>query len=99
MNFKRILLYGLGNGRDHANHLALMKSKDIEVCSLIQNENALMEKMYNNVYRITNIKEAINFAKQFKPDLVIISNRSDFIDGATELFKQAGFRVFGISKK
>ncbi len=98
MKHKKILLYGLGNGRDHANHVALMKSPNIEICSLIQNENALMEKQYNNVYRVRNIEEAIKFANSFKPDLVIISNRADLAKGATELFRAKGYKVFGISK-
>lgn len=98
MGHKRILLYGQGNGRDHANHLALMKSPNIEICSLIQNENALMEKQFNNVYRVKNIEEAIKFANSFQPDLVIISNRTDLSNGATELFKMNGYKVFGITK-
>ncbi len=98
MKHKKILLYGLGNGRDHANHLAFMKSPNIEFCSLIQNENALMEKQFNNVYRVKNIEEAIKFANSFKPDLVIISNRLDLVNGATEIFKEEGYKVFGISK-
>ena len=56
--FKRIILYGLGNGRDHANHIEFLKCNDIEFCSLITNRNALMEK-YNNVFYIDSINEAI----------------------------------------
>lgn len=43
--FNRIILYGLGNGRDHANHIELAKCRNIEFCSLITNKNALMENM------------------------------------------------------
>lgn len=98
VKYKKILLYGQGNGRDHINHIELMKSKGIEVISLIKNENALMEQ-YKNVKRIKDLKEAVIFAKQYKPDLVMISNRADFSEGATEVFQKAGFRVFGISKE
>lgn len=95
---KKILLYGQGNGRDHINHIELMKSKGVQVISLIKNENALMEQ-YKNVKRIKDLKEAIEFAKQYKPDLVMISNRADLSEGSTEVFQKAGFKVFGISKK
>ena len=98
MKHKRILLYGQGNGRDHANHIALSSSEEIEVCSLIQKENALMEEE-NNVIRINNLQEAIEYAKDFKPDLVIISNRADLSVGATEAFRKSGFKVFGITKE
>ena len=98
MKYKKILLYGQGNGRDHINHIELMKSKGIEVISLIKNENALMEQ-YENVKKIRDLKEAVIFAKEYKPDLVMISNRADIAEGATEVFQKAGFKVFGISKK
>ena len=49
VKYKKILLYGQGNGRDHINHIELMKSKGIQVISLIKNENALMEQ-YENMY-------------------------------------------------
>ena len=98
VKYKKILLYGQGNGRDHINHIELMKSKGIQVISLIKNENALMEQ-YENVKRVKDLKEAIELAKQYKPDLVILSNRADLSEGATEVFQKAGFKVFGISKK
>lgn len=98
MKYKKILLYGQGNGRDHINHIELMKSKGIEVISLIKNENALMEQ-YENVKKIKDLKEAVIFAKEYKPDLIMISNRADLAEGATEVFQKAGFKVFGISKK
>lgn len=94
----KIILYGQGNGRDHANHIALMKSENVEFCSLIKNENALMNQ-YDNVYYIKSIDEAIEFAKSFNPDLIIISNRKDLNEGATEKFRQCGFEVFGITKE
>ena len=96
--FNKIILYGLGNGRDHANHIALAKCKDINFCSLITSSNALMEK-YDNVYHVESINQAIEFAKDYKPDLVIISNRSDLSNGATEKFREAGFETFGITKE
>lgn len=98
VKYKKILLYGQGNGRDHINHIELMKSKGIEVISLIKNENALMEQ-YENVKKIKDLKEAVIFAKEYKPDLVMISNRVDLAEGATEVFQKAEFKVFGISKK
>ena len=98
VKYKKILLYGQGNGRDHINHIELMKSKGIEVISLIKNENALMEQ-YENVKKIKDLKEAVIFAKEYKPDLVMISNRADLAEGTTEVFQKAGFKVFGISKK
>ena len=57
-----------------------------------------MEKE-TNVYYIKKIDDAIEFAKRFNPDLVIISNRKDLSDGATETFRKNGFRVFGITKE
>ena len=96
--FSRIILYGIGNGRDHANHIELAKCENIEFCSLITNKNALMEK-YKNVYYIKSINEAINFAKKYKPDLVIVSNRKDLASGAIEEFRKAGFETFGITKE
>ena len=98
VKYKKILLYGQGNGRDHINHIELMKSKGIEVISLIKNENALMDQ-YENVKKIKDLKEAVIFAKEYKPDLVMISNRADLAEGTTEVFQKAGFKVFGISKK
>lgn len=95
---KKIILYGQGNGRDHANHISLMKSENIEFCSLIKNENALMEQ-YENVYYIKSIEEAIEFANEYHPDLIVISNRADLSDGATERFRKCGFEVFGITKE
>lgn len=97
-NIKKILFYGQGNGRDHVNHIEMMKSNDIEFCSIITNRNALMEQ-YNNVYYIQSIDETIKFAKIYKPDLVVISNRKDLDSGLTEIFKKSGFRVMGISKE
>ena len=84
--FNRIILYGLGNGRDHANHIELAKCRNIEFCSLITNKNALMEK-YDNVYYINSVNEAIKFAKKYEPDLVIVSNRKDLSNGVTENFR------------
>ena len=95
---KKILLYGQGNGRDHANHIAISKCKNIDYCSLISNKNALMEKE-KNVYYIKTIDDAIKFAKTYNPDLVIISNRKDLSDGATKIFRENGFKVFGITKE
>ena len=96
--FNRIILYGLGNGRDHANHIELAKCRNIEFCSLITNKNALMEK-YDNVYYINSVNEAIKFAKKYEPDLVIVSNRKDLSNGVTEKFRKAGFETFGITKE
>ena len=96
--FNRIILYGLGNGRDHANHIELAKCENIEFYSLITNKNALMEK-YDNVYHIKSVNEAIEFAKEYEPDLVIISNRKDLSNGVTEEFRKAGFETFGITKE
>lgn len=96
--FNRIILYGLGNGRDHANHIEFTKCKNLEFCSLISNKNALMEK-YDNVYYIKSIDEAIEFAKKYNPDLVIISNRKDLSNGVTEKFREEGFETFGITKE
>lgn len=96
--FNRIILYGLGNGRDHANHIELAKCRNIEFCSLITNKNALMDK-YDNVYHIKSVNEAIAFAKEYEPDLVIISNRKDLSNGVTEEFRKAGFETFGITKE
>lgn len=96
--FNRIILYGLGNGRDHANHIELAKCRNIEFCSLITNKNALMEK-YDNVYYINSVNEAIKFAKKYEADLVIISNRKDLSNGVTEEFRKAGFETFGITKE
>lgn len=93
MTINKILLYGQGNGRDHINHIEMKKCVNIEFCSLIKEENALMEKE-KNVIRIKDIQEAIQYAKIYKPDLVIISNRSDLSDGATEKFLNEGFKVF-----
>lgn len=98
MKYKKILLYGQGNGRDHVNHIEFMKSKETEIFSLIKDENALMEK-YSNVKIIKNINEALLFAKEYKPDLVIISNRVDLSEGATEIFRENGYKVFGITKE
>ena len=47
VKYKKILLYGQGNGRDHINHIELMKSKGIQVISLIKNENALIARAIN----------------------------------------------------
>ena len=91
MEYKKILLYGQGNGRDHVNHIEFMKTKETEIFSLIKNENALMEK-YNNVKVIKNINEALLFAKEYKPDLVVISNRADLSEGATEIFRKNGYK-------
>lgn len=96
--FNRIILYGLGNGRDHANHIELAKCRNIEFCSLITNKNALMGK-YDNVYYINSVNEAIKFAKKYEPDLVIVSNRKDLSNGVTEKFRKAGFETFGITKE
>ena len=97
MKLNKVLFYGQGNGRDHANHIAIAKCKNIEFCSLICNENALMQRE-ENVYVVKDINEAVKFAENFNPDLVIISNRKDLSEGATEIFREAGFRVFGITK-
>lgn len=96
--FNRIILYGLGNGRDHANHIELAKCENIEFCSLISNKNALMEE-YDNVYYIQSVNDAIEFAKDYKPDLVVISNRKDLSSGVTEKFREAGFETYGITKE
>ena len=57
-----------------------------------------MEK-YDNVYYIKSIHEAIEFAKKYNPDLVIISNRKDLSNGVTERFREEGFETFGITKE
>lgn len=98
MKIKKILFYGQGNGRDHANHISAIASEDVEVFSLIQNENALMEKS-KNVIRIKNLEEALKFAKKFQPDLVVISNRADLSKGIAEIFENEGYNVFGVSKQ
>ena len=54
---------------------------------------------YKNVYYISSIEEAIRFADDYHPDLIIISNRDDLNDGATEDFRKCGFEVFGITKE
>jgi phosphoribosylamine--glycine ligase len=92
---KKILFYGLGNARDHANHYYSLNSDKIEYCSIIQNNNSLMEE-YDNVYVIQSLNEAIKFAKIYSPDLVVISNRNDLKNGVYDSFKDEGFNVFGI---
>lgn len=96
MKIKKIVFYGKGNGRDHANHISSLLSKDIETYSIIQNENALMEKE-KNVIRVNDIEETLKVLKKIKPDLVVISNRADLADNISTLFEKKGFNVFGIS--
>lgn len=98
MELRKILFYGQGNARDHVNHYEMSKTQGIEVYSIIQKHNALMEKS-KNVYVIKEIDEAIKFACKYKPDLVIISNRADLSKGVTEKFEENGFKVFGIHKE
>lgn len=94
----KVLFYGLGNARDHANHHYSKGIDNTQFFSIIQNNNALMEN-YDNVYVIKSLNEAINFAKNYNPDLVVISNRKDLNNGVYEEFKRYGFNVFGINKK
>lgn len=98
MKINKILLYGQGNGRDHINHLEMKKCKNLEYISLIKNENALMEKD-GNVLRIANIKDAVEYAKKYKPDLIMVSNRGDLSEGAVDIFRKEGFNTFGITKE
>lgn len=98
MKQKRILFYGLGNGRDHANHIFSISSEKNEVFSIIQNPNALMEKC-KNVIRENNFDKVLEIAKEINPDLVVISNRVDLSNDIAEKFKKNGFKVFGISSK
>lgn len=99
MEINKIVYYGQGNGRDHINHIySINNLENVEIYSIIQNENALMEET-KNVIRVSNIEEALKETKKIKPDLVVISNRADLSAGATEIFRKAGFKVFGITKE
>ena len=98
MKINKIVYYGQGNGRDHINHIcSINNSENIEVYSIIQNENALMEQE-KNVIRVKNIEEALKETKRINPDLVVIGNRADLSSGATESFKNVGFATLGITK-
>lgn len=92
---KRILFYGLGNARDHANHYYSKNMDNVDYCSIIQNNNSLMEE-YNNVHVIKSLDDAITLANEYSPDLVVVSNRNDLKNGAYERFESEGFNVFGI---
>jgi len=96
MEIKKILFYGKGNGRDHANHISSSLSKNIETYSIIQNENALMEKE-KKVIRSNCLKKTLDIAKEINPDLVVISNRADLANGISKIFENEGYNVFGIS--
>lgn len=93
---KKVLFYGMGNARDHANHYYSSNFENIDYCSVIQNNNALMEK-YANVYVKKSLEEAILFAHDYCPDLIVISNKNDLKNGVYERFIQEGFKVFGIN--
>ena len=96
MKIKKIVFYGQGNGRDHANHISSIISNKIETYSIIQNENTLMEKL-KNVIRINNFNEALKIVKKINPDLIVVSNRADLDKGIVETFEKEGYNVFGIS--
>lgn len=99
MKINKIVYYGQGNGRDHINHMYSIKNfNNVEVYSIIQKENALMEKE-RNVIRVKNIRDALEEIKKINPDLIVISNRADLANGTTESFRSAGFKVFGITKE
>jgi len=97
MRKQKILIYGSGNAREHATYEAL-RSNEHEIYSLTTKTNALLEKQ-PNVFKISNISEALKFSNEIKPDKVLILGPEELISGAADIFRKNKFDVFGASQK
>ncbi|WP_241169979.1 phosphoribosylamine--glycine ligase [Serratia marcescens] len=93
----KILIYGSGNGREHATYVAIQNDIDCECYCAIKNANALFEEM-PNVYRINDVNEAIALAKELSIDRVLILSPLELISGDSDKFRLAGFNTFGASE-
>ncbi|OFW86922.1 MAG: hypothetical protein A3B66_07305 [Alphaproteobacteria bacterium RIFCSPHIGHO2_02_FULL_46_13] len=100
MQRRKILLYGSGNGREHATLRALKfdHNTDVDVRCLVHGTNALMLRE-PGVYSIKSRNDALSFAEEFQPDNVLILSPTELIAGDADFFSQNGYNVFGASQK
>lgn len=96
MNF---LLVGDGNAREHCTFHMLNQnlSKNERLFFAITGNNGLLAD-YDNVFLIQKIFDGLNLARQLNIDLIIILSPHQLMDGAFDLFSNAGFAVFGVSQ-
>ncbi|MBP9846927.1 MAG: hypothetical protein KBD43_12795 [Saprospiraceae bacterium] len=97
---RKILLYGSGNGREHATLRALKfdNNNDVDVRCLVHGTNALMLKEAG-VHSIKSRNDALSFAAEFQPDHVLVLSPTELIAGDADFFSQNGYTVFGASQK
>jgi phosphoribosylamine--glycine ligase len=97
MRPRKILLYGSGNAREHVTLRALREGRtDLLVRALIQKENALMQRE-EGVGLTDGLQGALAFADEFKPDNVLILSPNELIAGDADVFREKGYKVFGVS--
>ncbi|HCR62519.1 MAG TPA: phosphoribosylamine--glycine ligase [Serratia liquefaciens] len=94
----KILIYGSGNSREHSTYEAIQQEDDCECYCAIKNANALLEER-PNVYRISNVKEAIALAKSLDIDRVLVLSPLELFVGDSDKFRLAGFETYGASEQ
>lgn len=99
MRKRRILIYGPGNAREHATWYGLKdKRPDLDIAILALNQNALLQREAN-VTVIKDLRDALIFSKEYEPDDVYIPGPTELIAGDADVFRKAGYKVFGVSQK
>lgn len=95
---KKLLIIGNG-GREHAIATKLHELKEVEkiYCSPGNGGTALMEKCENIPF--TGLESLADFAKKESVDMTIPGPEAYLCEGAADIFKERGLRVFGPDKK
>ncbi len=89
-----VLLIGSG-GREHALAYKINESKQLGKL-FISPGNPGTELCGQNVeINLSNRKELVNFCNENKIELIVIGPEVPLVEGAGDVFKEAGFKVFG----
>lgn len=93
-----ILIIG-GGGREHAIAAALKKSPRAGKIFCVPGNAGIADIAECRPVDVMDFNGVLETAKEIKPDLIIIGPDDPLVGGLSDVLKNAGFRVFGPSKK
>lgn len=93
----KILVIGSG-GREHALIWAIAKDKKVKKIFCTPGNAGTSEIAENVPISAENIDELLKFAKENNIDLTVVGPEVPLINGITDVFEEAGLKIFGPNK-
>lgn len=94
----KVLVVG-GGGREHAIVTVLQKSRHVEALYCVPGNVGIAEVAECKAIDVMDFAGITAYAREVKPDLIVIGPDDPLAGGLTDELEEAGFRVFGPRKE